>query len=425
VLLDRLVPSFELLQRNALTLWRNHPISAAIDRPARLSSYERYSLFALVTLLYFIALLALWRGTDFYAELILCIFALPPAQHAAHEMAWLQQVWAARDARVRRLAAKCVVRAIKAISWALVHRPALLHSADVLPHIDLAPQLMWQVLRHGAMTAMLLYIRRYSQRGYYTAYKYFYYYQTDQWAARPTAQQARRHLIKLLDEQRWSEFASARTFGLAVVLYHEGDPEIPQWIATVNFALARFFAVVTLAQAIGAWRADLAPLGIIASLLLVQRSELARYWQTVLAAALGVALCAAGGSVWLGALVATWRPFCFARSAIKFFLKRLVFALRCPAPAVWLLCAALPQPQCAPYLLAYSATLDTSSAMGLFVLLFCGAASRWEPMHLLACAAVASVLYVLAAYSQRPASVLQPKTTMVQGFHLIENYKAT
>ena len=421
-LLDRLVPSFDLLQRNAIALWRNSPIAEALDRPARLSAYDRYTLFFVITLLYWLALLVFWRGTDFVSELILCSFALPPMQQQLAE--WTQPLLERRDRQMRRIAAKCVVRAVRALSWALLHRPALVHSADVLPHIDRAPQLTWQVLKQGAMTAMLLYIKRYSQRSYYTAYKYFYYYQTEQlgWKQRPSAREARQQLTKMLDEQRWSEFATARAFGLAVILYHQGEPEVPQWVAQLNFSAARFFAVLTLSQAMQSWQPQLAPLGSLFALVLVQRSELSEYWRVLAAALLGAGAALLGAPLWLCAVLATGRPLWLTRALAKPVWKRLRYALHCRAPAVWLLCAALPLPTGAWQLLLYSLLLGWESALGTALLLLCGALSSYDPLHVLLCAAVASALYVLVVYSSRPETPKRPKTTLVRGHRVIEDY---
>jgi len=374
---------------------------------------------------YWLARLALWMPAKPWVELAVCLLALPQLQPSLGH--WMSPLLAQRDRRLQRVAAKCVVRIIKAISVVLVGQPAIVHSADVLPHIDRAAELTWQVARHSAMTALLLYIRRYSQRSYYTVYKYFYYYQTEQlsWKQRPTAASARRQLLLILNEQRWAEFASAKTFGLAMVLFHQGEPEIPEWIAQLNFALARLLAVVTLSQALSSWQRELAPCGLLFALVLVQRRELAQYWRIVGAVGVGTALGVAGLPLWLCAAIVTIRPFWFGRSIIKFSLKRLSFAMSCAAPAFWLFSASIQPRRVWWQLLAYSLCLGWHCTAGVLAMLVFGQCSDHAPEHLLSMALVASLVYILVAYSCRPEQIAKPKVNILEQYQLIENYRAT
>ena len=430
LLVDRLIPSFELLRRNSAALLARQPVSAALARPPRLASYDRCTLFALCAAAYQLALLALHAERQLWLELALCSVTLPPLQPRL--LARLGVVVAWRDARAKRLAAKLVVRAIRALSEALLGQAALVRTQDVLPFVDRAPELVWQVCKHGAMTLLLLYVKRYSQRSYYTLLKYAYYYQTAQLRRRPSAEEARRKLIALLDAQRWEAFAlDGRTFGLVMVLFHQGDPNAPQWIALLNFAAARFLAVWTLAQALHAWEARWAPLACAAALLLVQRAELEAYWRTCAAAALGAALIGVDAApLWLGALVSTSRPLWFGvRSAARFAAKRLRYAAALRLPAYWLLSAALLaiDRRAALPLLAYAATLSWYAPLGTLGLLLLGLRSAYALAHLLACALCFGALYTLLAYSLRPppAAARQPKVSAPPRFRMIENYKPT
>ena len=468
LLVDRLIPSFDLLRRNTWALLTRQPLSAALDKPLRLATYDRYTLFALAVAAYRALLLALHAERQPLVELALCAVALPPLQPRA--LARLGALLAWRDGRVRRLAAKLVVRAIKALSVALLGQPALVHSADVLPFVDQAPELLWQICKHGSLTLLLLYVKRYSQRSYYWLLRTVYYYQTAQLRRRPSATQARRKLVALLDQQRWGAFAlDGKTFGLVMVLFHQGEPDVPLWITSVNFAAARLVAVWTLAQGLHAAAPRWAPLACAAALLLVQRAELDAYWRTCGAAALGAAAIALDAPLWLGAALATSRPLWFgAGSLVKLLLKRLRYAAALQLPAYWLLCAgvlaqgtalandspwlgtlqlgspwlgspwlgspwlgtlqlgALPiHALGALPLLLYALTLPWHAAVGALALVLLGWRSAYAAAHLLPCALCASALYTVVAYSRREPTAPQPKISPPLRFRMIENYKAT
>jgi hypothetical protein len=332
-----------------------------------------------------------------------------------------------RNKRFQRLAAKCLVRTIKYLSLLILEEVPVLHSSDILPHLEQAPQILMTLGKHAAFTTLILLVKHYSPHYSYRLLRYAYLYQTNHLIKPPSRQEARKKLKKLIGGEQWSW--DDKTIGLLMMIFlTTPDLKPPRWVLALNFLTARLFAQWTLLQVVQAWHPEWAFLSLGFSLLLINRDELSQYWKTAVAAFAASVMALFGISGFGCALVATSRPIWFGlRSLVKLVLKRLLYAVELQVPAFWLLAATLIADS-SHYLtlLLYSLCLPfpVHTVAGLVAL---AVASLFDcsSLHLLLCALVQGVIYTSVCFSNRPPPAVQPKIYKPTAFKVIEDYKTT
>jgi hypothetical protein len=112
----------------------------------------------------------------------------------------------------------------------------------------------YDILRNFAIILALSYVKKYSTKLYYDVIKYIYNYKTGQLLESFNEDNAKEHLITIIDKKQWHEFKKPNTYNAILRVYQESVSEIDIFKVLndeINFILGKIFCIWTLASLFG------------------------------------------------------------------------------------------------------------------------------------------------------------------------------
>jgi hypothetical protein len=112
----------------------------------------------------------------------------------------------------------------------------------------------YDVLKNFAIILALSYVKKYSTKIYYDIIKYIYNYKTGQLLDSFNEDNAKEHLIEIIDKKQWHEFKKPNTYNAILRVYQMSISDIDIFKVIndeINFILIKIFSIWTLGSLFG------------------------------------------------------------------------------------------------------------------------------------------------------------------------------